>query len=307
MPSSISNEGELVPECQAPIAKVHDIPDMRFDQGYSGYLELRGSARPLPLVRNLILLNAACFVLWRLLPMGDLGVLLPLGQGHGQVLGLLLYGFLHANLMHLLFNMFGLWILGNDLLRFWGARTFLIYYLACLLGAGVTHLILDPLFGGQAGIIGASGGVYGLLAAYGWFFGRRNLYLFGVFPLQARIFAVALAAVSLFSGVMSTRDGLAHFAHLGGMLTGILLIAWPTLLKSYRLWRHRLRMQAYARKLDGGKASPSGSPEMSREEMQRRVDRLLDKVSRNGLNSLSSSERRFLDEASATLREEHRQ
>ncbi len=285
------------------LPKVHDICLMRFDRGYSGYLELRGTERPLPVVRNLILLNVGCFLLWRVLNLGDLGVLHPFGQGHGQLPALMMYGFLHANLLHLAFNMLGLWILGNDLVRFWNPRTFTIYYLLCLLGAGVTHLLLDPLFGGQAGIVGASGGVYGLLAAYAWFFGKRQLYLFGVLPMQARVFAVALAAISLFSGVIQSQDGMAHFAHLGGMLTGILLIGAPGWWRRLRLYRHQLRMRAYAKRV-GASPPAGGGMRMSRREMQARVDELLAKISAQGMDALSAEEKRMLEEASSWLREE---
>ena len=151
----------------------------------------------------------------------------PLGAGFApwQVIT---YAFLHASLTHLLFNMLGLWSFGSDLERVWGRRRFIAYYLTCVVTAAVTQLVFTSLMGSTHPTVGASGGVFGLLLAYAMLFPHRTvMLLFPPIPMKAPIFAVVYGAIELFLGVSGTQEGVAHFAHLGGMLGGfLLLLAW---------------------------------------------------------------------------------
>jgi membrane associated rhomboid family serine protease len=157
------------------------------------------------------------FALW---PPGVLG-----GPGF-QPWQLLSYGFLHGSLVHLAFNMFALYMFGSDIERLFGSRFFLWYYLACLVAAAVTHLAVTG-FGGvpPAPTVGASGGMFGLLLAFGWYFPqRRVLLLFPPIPMPARMFVTVYGVLELVLGVTGSQQGVAHFAHLGGMLGGWLMI-----------------------------------------------------------------------------------
>lgn len=147
---------------------------------------------------------------------------------------LLTYGFLHGNLTHIAFNMFGLWMFGQDLERLWGSQRFLIYYLVCVVGAGLIQLLVAALQGGIYPTVGASGGLFGLLLAYGLTFPNRIVVpLFPPIPMRAITFVVVFGLLELFLGVSGTAPGIANFAHLGGMLFGFLTL---------RYWaRHRRR------------------------------------------------------------------
>lgn len=139
------------------------------------------------------------------------------------------YGFLHGGLLHLGLNMYALWLFGSQLEAVWGPRRFATYYLACIIGAALTQLVVSEfvlLQGGTAyPIIGASGGVFGLLLAFAVLFPRARLVLlFPPIPVEARWFVLAYAGLELYFGVTGTAAGVAHFAHLGGMLTGWLLL-----------------------------------------------------------------------------------
>jgi membrane associated rhomboid family serine protease len=141
---------------------------------------------------------------------------------------LLSYGFLHGNLVHLFFNMFALYMFGPDLERLLGTRFFAHYYLACIVSAALTHLAATAWMGAPpAPTVGASGAMFGLLLAFGWYFPQRRLMLiFPPIPMPARVFVAAYGLLELVLGVTGSASGVAHFAHLGGMLGGFLMIQW---------------------------------------------------------------------------------
>jgi len=145
---------------------------------------------------------------------------------------LVTYSFLHGNGMHLLFNMFGLYMFGSDVERVLGTRRYAMYYFGCVVTAAVTQLVISSLANWPPfPTIGASGGVFGLLLAFGLFFPRRTVVLLiPPIPMPAWLFVTLYGALELFLGVTGTSQGVAHFAHLGGMLGGWLLI---------RSWRGR--------------------------------------------------------------------
>lgn len=145
-----------------------------------------------------------------------------------QLWQLLSYSFLHGNLMHLLLNMYALWLFGSRLETRWGLRNFTLYYFVCVLGAALVQLVVVGQSAEQGEIyptIGASGGVFGLLLAYGLIFPNERLML--VFPpvvLRAKWFVLIYGMVELGFGITGTAAGVAHFAHLGGMLSGFVIL-----------------------------------------------------------------------------------
>lgn len=146
---------------------------------------------------------------------------------------LLTYGFLHGNLTHIAFNMFGLWMFGQDLERLWGPKRFLTFFLVCVVGAGIIQLIVAAFDGGLYPTVGASGGLFGLLLAYGLTFPNRIIVpLFPPIPMRAITFVFVFGAFELLMGVSGRSTGIANFAHLGGMLFGFLML---------RYWSHRRR------------------------------------------------------------------
>lgn len=148
----------------------------------------------------------------------------PLGTGF-MPWQLITHAFLHASIIHLAFNMYGLWIFGRELEHLLGRRLFLQLYFISILTAGITQLLFTYLTGNTYPTVGASGGVFGILLAYGMFFPNRILML--LFPpvaLPARLFVIIFAGIELILGVTGTAAGVAHFAHLGGMVGGYLVI-----------------------------------------------------------------------------------
>jgi membrane associated rhomboid family serine protease len=194
-----------------------------------------------PVNKALIIANVAVFGLQYLRPglLGDLFALWPLGSGDvGQPpfrpWQLLTYGFLHGGLAHLFFNMFAVFMFGSEVERLFGPRRYLTYYLLCVIGAALMHLIVVSLAGMDlVPAVGASGGVFGLLLAFGMAWPHRKLMLlFPPIPMPAWLFVTLYGVLELYLGITQTAQGVAHFAHLGGMLTGFVLI---------RYWRARAR------------------------------------------------------------------
>jgi membrane associated rhomboid family serine protease len=182
-----------------------------------------------PVTRNLLIANAVLFLVQEVA--GDAFVvwfaLWPLA-GPFMPWQLVTYAFLHASVMHILFNMLGVYSFGMDLERLWGPRRFLTYYLVCAVTAAATQMVFAAVTGSMYPTVGASGAVFGLLLAYAVLFPDRKLILLiAPVPVPARIFAVVYAVIELFLGVTGTAEGVAHFAHLGGMLGGLVMLrAW---------------------------------------------------------------------------------
>ncbi|MDA0680244.1 MAG: rhomboid family intramembrane serine protease [Proteobacteria bacterium] len=140
---------------------------------------------------------------------------------------LLTYGFMHSDrdVMHIIFNLLMLWMFGRELEVLMGARRFLTYYLTCVVGAGVVQLIVAGLQGGGYPTVGASGGVFGLLLAFGMAFPNRMIMLmFPPIPMKAKYMVILFGLLELYLGLSGMAPGIANFAHLGGMLFGYLLI-----------------------------------------------------------------------------------
>ena len=138
---------------------------------------------------------------------------------------LVTYGFLHGGMMHLVFNMFMLWMFGRELEIIMGTRRFLTYYMTCVIGAGVIQLLVSAWQGSPYPVVGASGGVFGLLLAFGMTFPNRMIMLlFPPIPMKAKYMVVLFGILELYLGISGRAPGIANFAHLGGMLFGFLLL-----------------------------------------------------------------------------------
>jgi membrane associated rhomboid family serine protease len=187
-------------------------------------------ARVPPATRALILTNVGVFLLQLLAwnPMLGLFALWPPSSGLFHAWQLITYAFLHGNLAHIFLNMFALFMFGRGLELYWGGRRFLVYYFVCVLSAAVTQLLVESAAGGNEPVLGASGGVFGVLLAFAWYFPNQRLIVLPIpIPVPAWLFVTIYALIELFSGLTRTQQGVAHFAHLGGMLGGALcLLYW---------------------------------------------------------------------------------
>jgi len=153
----------------------------------------------------------------------------PFGSGAFRPWQLVSYSFLHdtTSLTHILFNMFMLWMFGRELERLMGPKRFLIYYLTGVVGAGIVQLIVAGIQGGNYATLGASGGVFALLLAFGMTFPNRMIMLiFPPIPMKAKYMVILFGLLQLYMGVSGSAPGVANFAHLGGMLFGFVLLRY---------------------------------------------------------------------------------
>jgi membrane associated rhomboid family serine protease len=180
-----------------------------------------------PVTKALLLICTAVFCLEFFVPgMQLFFALWPLQSGAFMPWQPLSYAFLHGDMFHLFFNMLGLWMFGTELERMWGQRRFMSFLLASVLAAAACQLIVTFLAGSRVPTVGASGGLFGLLLAYGMLFPNRTIMpLFPPIPMKARTFVIVFGVLSLVLG-LSGGGGVAHFAHLGGMLGGWLMIRY---------------------------------------------------------------------------------
>jgi len=187
-----------------------------------------------PITMALVIANVAMFLLQGLAP-GIVGpfALWPLqtsriaADAAFEPWQLVTYAFLHGGLLHLAFNMFALYMFGGPLENVFGQRRYLAYYLTCVVSAAVAQLVVAHLSGEIYPTVGASGGVFGLLLAFAIYFPHtRIMLLFPPIPMPARVFVVLYALIELVLGVTGTQEGVAHFAHLGGMVGGFALLRW---------------------------------------------------------------------------------
>ena len=182
-----------------------------------------------PATRALILVNVAVFLLQQVAGnvMAALFALWPLGSGMFEPWQLITYAFLHGNLVHIFFNMFALFMFGRALEMYWGARRLVLFFFVCVLTAALTQLAVQAGGGVQEETIGASGGVFGVLLAFAWYFPRQKLIVVPIpIPVPAWLLVTGYALLELLFGVTGAQPGVAHFAHLGGMLGGALCILY---------------------------------------------------------------------------------
>jgi membrane associated rhomboid family serine protease len=217
--------------------------------------------------------------------------------GHFEIWRLATYMFLHGGLFHILINMFILWMFGVTIERAWGTKRFLFYYFMTGIAGGLFTVIFQP--SSIVPTIGASGAIYGLLAAYAVMFPDQIMYLYFVFPMKVKYAVLLFVGLEFLGSLGSTPDGIGHLAHLGGAVVGFIYLkldwrlrTWGRKLSPLR-FIDGLRYRAKSRKLEQNRRQA--------EDVMKRVDDILDKINRVGLENISEEERHFLENASDLL------
>lgn len=267
-----------------------------FGGGFGGGSARFGPGLSLPpVVKRLLIANAAVFLLSRIIP----GI--PLEQiesmfgfvaadvfGRGRVWQFATYMFLHGGLFHILFNMLLLWMFGTTVEHRWGSRAFVTYYAVCGLGGAVLSWVMDP--GSGIPMIGASAATLGVLLAYTLMYPDQKVLLYFVIPIKMKVLLWLLVAVDLIGAVGLLKGNTAHFAHLGGLLFGYLYL------------KQDWRMGALGRKFRGARARQQMKQRAKDAERaasrQEEIDRILEKISAEGMSSLTERELKILREAS---------
>lgn len=270
---------------------------MRFSNGFSGGMDSFriGPGSISPVIKYLIIINvliyiAQVFISKAITGLFGLSPLLFYRDFPNYIFQPLTYMFLHGGMLHLFFNMFALWMFGTEIEYHWGSRNFLKYYLYCGLGGALFSLIFN--YNSANTIVGASGAIYGILAAYWLMFPDRYLLIFFMFPMKVR-YAIPFFAVLtfLFSGTH-----VAHLAHLGGAVIGLIYLKLDWRFAALPRWIKSLRFKRKTAKLE--------KQRQKAEDIMKRVDAILDKINEVGIENISKEDRKFLENASQILSKE---
>jgi membrane associated rhomboid family serine protease len=304
-----------------------------------------------PVTKNLLIINLIAFIATfvfqlRGIDLADIGGLHFFLASNFHFYQLVTYLFLHASFMHILSNMFGLWMFGCVIENVWGPKKFLFYYITCGIGAGLLQEIaqlgsfymniIEQVPGASFGsvlaygaqyasvlnawtTIGASGAVYAVILAFGMTFPNERLFIIPFpFPIKAKWFVLGYVAIEFFSAIGSSGDGVAHTAHLGGMLFGFLLIRyWNKHPDSFDRSRGREFFEGLKRSFDqrqqgsqqrqhnphmhveqGGSKEADMEYNARKRQNQEEIDAILDKIRKSGYDSLSKEEKQKLFDAS---------
>lgn len=203
------------------------------------------------------------------------------------------YLFLHGGFIHLLFNMFVLWMFGKDLENQWGFIPFLKYYFACGIGAGIATSIFG--WGSFTPVIGASGAIYGLLLAYGLTYPNRLVYLYGIFPIKVKFMVIGMGVIAFFASMTSANSTVSHITHMAGMVVGLIYLQSKINFKHLKLWLIDRKIHSLNVKI--------AKRENSDHQLQKRVDKVLEKLNTEGWDGLTEEEQNVLHNASRTYSE----
>jgi membrane associated rhomboid family serine protease len=200
------------------------------------------------------------------------------------------YLFFHGSIWHVLINMFVLWMFGSELERLWGKEHFLKFYFVTGVGAGLVTMIIG--LNSTTPIVGASGAVYGVLLAYGLTYPNRTVYLYGIIPIKSLWFVIGIGVIALMSSFDNVSQ-ISHLTHLSGMVIGYLMLKRPVRFND--LWfTIRKRTLEYKIKHEEKKVS-------QHQAIEREIDGILDKINREGFDSLTNEEHDRLYKGSQSL------
>ncbi len=212
--------------------------------GQGGRPQLRIGGPVPPVLKSFLIACGMGFLLQLLWPQLTVYLgLTPAAFWRGAVFQLVTFHFLHGNMWHIILNLFVLWMFAGELEILWGRKKFIVYLVVVGLGAGLCQVLFTPDL--KVPVIGASGIVYGILMAYGMTYPNRMVYLYFLFPVKVKWFVIALGVIELASSISGRAEmsGVAHLAHLGGMVFGFIFLRYDRIFL-------RLRDKYYRRKLD---------------------------------------------------------
>ena len=282
-----------------------------------------------PITKNLLIINFLMYIATGLLRNKGIDLTEWLGlhffkSDSFMVYQLFTYMFMHGSFEHIFFNMFTFWMFGRILEQAWGPKKYLIYYLVCGVGAGLCQELVQYIDYVRQGLdqhdmvfvektirswctVGASGSVYGILLGFGMTFpNERILLLIPPMPLKAKYLVIGYAVIELLIGLGPNNDGIAHFAHLGGMLFGLVLIlywrhragidnTWSECRPKQSIWERIRKPKTFAHVKQQESAKDEYADTLSqRRKQQQEVARILEKVKRSGYNCLTDEEKKTI-------------
>ena len=267
---------------------------MRYQYTSKGYLNSLNQNQTISGVKLLIIINISIFLFMEFLLLSSIDLyerlfynlsLIPNDvYPNLKIWQCITYLFLHGGIIHLLFNMLGLWFLGYELEKLWGKKKFLIYYFITGFGAAIITIIYNSILtSSYIPIVGASGSIYGLLLAYGILFPDRILYIYGIFPVKVKNAVLFLGGIAFFYSITLHSDGISHITHLAGIIIGFIYLQyWVSEKKSKKI----IKINSDQLKND--------DVFETRMYRQKQMDKILDRVTEVGWYGLSDEDKEFL-------------
>lgn len=272
------------------------------------HAQYRRHPRTPSILKMIIIINVAVFVLQTIFGIFSphaamwfsqiFGLSVPYGIMRGFIWQFLTYAFLHAGPMHLLMNMFFLWMVGRELEPALGRRRFIVFYLTAAVFSGLLFLLFETVqhqvVKGHEYIpcIGASGAVMAAVMAYALYWPNRTVLFMFIIPMRMRTFVIFIAVIEIFGLLDMGRSHIAHMAHLGGLLWGLLFVRYAWAAQGF-FERFRAKTRP-----DSAHNSEYDSGYQYKPDDDRRLNEILDKINSQGIQSLSWSEKRFLKKMS---------
>jgi len=283
-----------------------------------------------PVIKNLLIINGAVFFLQLLMQNLTFGgipadnilirwfALMPLGSGYFEVWQLITYQFMHGGFFHILINMFILWMFGIEIENLWGSKKFIIFYLTAGVVGGLFQILLSPvLIGGLSGpTIGASGAIMGVMVVFGILFPNRLIFLYFLIPVKVKYFIIVLVLIEIFA--VNSGGNIAHLAHVGGALTGLVYMLWDRSASFKNIFRSTSNYggggnisntfknisNPFKRKEKNVEDAQYYEVKDKNEEniSQEEIDKILDKISQSGYQNLTEKEKKILFEASKKMK-----
>jgi len=254
-----------------------------------------------PAVKLIIMINVLVFLTQELfsgiIPFNQYFGLVPVLVKQGMIWQIFTYMFLHGGWMHIIFNMFFLWMFGSEIERHWGTTEFLKYFFITGIGAGICAVVFN--WNSNIPTVGASGAIYGILLAYGMMFPDRLIYFWFLIPIKTKYFVMILGGVAFMATLNNTQDGISHIAHLSGMVIGLVYLKTD--------WRLNNIVEGFRNFVSQKPSQPKNSygkiDSAQPNDLRRQIDKILDRINEVGYENLTDEERHILTEASRRLSE----
>ena len=274
---------------------------MKYQYTSSGFSKsFRGGSNSLPAgVKLLLILNTVIFLMVEISDMqfelfySNFGLVPAKVWSSLMIWQPITYLFLHGGFIHLVFNMFVLWMFGKDLEHNWGFIPFLKYYFLCGIGSGIATSILG--WNSFTPVIGASGAVYGLLLAYGLTYPERLVYLYGIFPIKVKFMIIGMGIIAFFASMTSTNSTVSHITHISGMAVGLIYLQSRINFKHLKLWLLKRKVHSLNVK--------NTKHENLNYQLRKKVDKILEKLNTDGWEGLTDHEQKVLHKASKKYNE----
>lgn len=251
-------------------------------------------------IKNIIIANIVVFIFMFLFQSERfflyLGLVPKFVWSRGFVWQLFTYMFIHGGFGHIFWNMLILWMFGTEIESHWGKKEFYKYYFLTGVGSGIITFIFS--LNSSIPVVGASGAIYGVLVAFALLFPERRIYLYFLIPIKAKYFVLIMGVITFFSSFSPGVSQISHLTHLGGLVIGYLYLRRKRIFADINLRMPKIKIPApfknIIRKVDKPSKPPTHTGYDTDKTMQEEIDRLLDKINREGYENLSEQERQTL-------------